>query len=252
KGTATFRVDIDNAGLKTFQSTITKQLFQFLPDLVANVLAPTLGPIINDMLGKLLDLGSPRQTAELSVIYHDKGDPTSTPDPAQPTQPPDDGNAGDCPYGTWYVDDMADVVAAENAANGGSDVIFEDISGTSQVTFKTDGSYKWTWSDYVFKGLSIVPDVGSVEVKMTFNGTISGTFDLGESGLRIMSASNNLRIHGEAFLNGASIGEIPVDETAWVRSGQTMVISCGTGSESMTLKPDWLASSARYQLTKAK
>lgn len=249
KGMVRIRVEIDNQPLRDFQQTIAQQLFQVLPSFVNDVLAPALGPIMNDLISKLTDYAETRKTHQFTVIYHDDPEPTPTPKEDAPTEAPIDTDDDDsCFVGTWEVTDMADVVAGVASANGGGGAItYLDSTGRSQVRFDGDGKYKWVWSNYQFSGSSVVDGAGLVVVKITFNGSISGGYTDQGGSLVIQSADNSLEILGQAFLNDAYLGDIPIDVTAWVRAGQSLAYTCG--GDTMMLAPND-ANGAAYELSR--
>ena len=63
-------VVVRRPGIRDLRIALQKLLFAQLPDLVAAALEPILGPIIADLVDRIVELQDVRGSASVSVIYH--------------------------------------------------------------------------------------------------------------------------------------------------------------------------------------
>lgn len=63
--------------------TLSNLLFAQLPDILNQFVRPILGPIVDQLLGKIASLTDSQGKAMISVLYHEPKEPTPTPEPTE-------------------------------------------------------------------------------------------------------------------------------------------------------------------------
>lgn len=167
--------------------TLSNLLFAQLPDILNQFVRPILGPIVDQLLGKIASLTDSQGKVMISVLYHEPKEPTPTPEP-EPT-----GEAGrsidftivpieqvfpvsitisatTCDGEAWSGDVSLSFHADFNAA-------WIDIEGTSDVAWDFAGGDQATATSGPFDATLEIWNGNSMAVSYTFDFTITRTTD---------------------------------------------------------------------------
>lgn len=147
------------------KKTISNLLFAQLPAIVDQFVRPVLGPVVDQLLGKLASLTDSRASATFMVAYHEPPEETPTVEP-DPT-----GEAG---QSIDFVIEPLEMVFPVSIGVSASSCDGESWSGEVHLSFHPDFGAAWTdfesSSDLLF-------DFGGGDVATTSVGPYNGSLD---------------------------------------------------------------------------
>jgi hypothetical protein len=217
------------------KKTVANLLFAQLPAIVNQFVRPILGPVVDQLLGKLASLTDSRTTTMFAVTYHNPPDetPTSDPEPTDETGksieftivPTEAGfpvsisvNASTCDDESWSGE-----VALFFHPDFGS--WSSDLDGRADVLWNFGGADSATARSGPFDGVLKISSVSSLPFSYTFDFTITRTYDdEGGESLTfdvIIHATLSGSTGSNPLVGGTNVGvPIPVVEGGVVCAGE--------------------------------
>jgi hypothetical protein len=223
--------------------TISNLLFAQLPDIINQFVRPYLGPIVDQLLGKIASITDSQGTAAITVLYHEPKKETPTPE-LEPSDEPGgasiaftmspDGltsaagvslsfelsvDAATCDGESWsgtfdfayHVDSEALIIAAE-----GQTPVSWDFAGGSEATATVGpfngtgtvpGATSWAISYVLDLTIMRILEVDEPEGEsLSFSGVSHATF-LGSTTTTTLTALTNLGVPIPVFAGGADCAE---------------------------------------------
>lgn len=231
---------VERDDLRELGTTVLSTMLSGLPGIVRDIVIPILGPLANDIVASLVGLVTVTGYGLVTVIYHTPADVTPTTEVAE---------EGSCLEGTWRIVDFISMLNSFMVAQG-STVTYTAQAGESLMSFGPGDAMTWSASAFAITGGDSVSGVGTVEVTLTLDGTLTGRYAVDGDVLVIMEPAGSMAGVATAFLNGAPVGETPVDMgEAMFSPGAAYTFTCN--DDQLLLSPTWIPASAPMVLQRA-
>jgi uncharacterized protein YggT (Ycf19 family) len=133
-GWVTVTASVARPEIDDLKKTITNLLFAQLPAIVNQFVRPIIGPVVDQLLGKLASLTDSRSTAVFAVVYHNPPEPTPVPEPE-----PDDDAGGSVDFTIEPVQQAFPTSIAVKASTCDGEVWTGDVS----LSFHPDFNAAW-------------------------------------------------------------------------------------------------------------
>ena len=193
--------------------TLSNLLFAQLPDILNQFVRPYLGPVVDQLLGKITSLSDSQGRATIAVLYHQPPKETPTPEP----EPEDDGGVSldftmeptfptSGAGGVLAVVISLSVASCDEVAWAGevglsahfdSEGFRFDAEGVSPVAWSFAGGDRATAAAGPFEGTIVIPQAASSPLTYSLDLAITRTVDSQNDGA--MSLTFDVVLHSAFF-----------------------------------------------------
>ena len=186
---------IEREDLKRLRQSLFDLLFSQLPDLIANIVRPLVGPVMDQLTDRLLQLVRVSGSQPLFVTYHEPPD-----EPDEEGNGDGGGTGGGCFPGSYILVDPFVVQRMY--------IPFPmEMTGSNTWDFGADGTVLITFNNLI---LTLYPDP-SATFTFTFNGTQSGPYTTDGGVLSVQITENNAVMDTDMIaLQGQITGPTPM------------------------------------------